>query len=345
MVTIGCLGVMAFRATRACAEDHSAAEESVVVATVGGEPVYFSEVQRLLGKVRHGQEVNPAAVPMLQAQVLSEIVDRRLVLAYAKRTQSGPTAAEIDEALAKLAAKLKVQGGSVEGFLKQRSISQADLRRQIIWNLAWPKYLARYVNDTRLESYFKAHRREFDGTEVSVSHILLRKAEGGRRKAEAQVPNPSPPVPGPSSLAPGPSPLADLLRRAEAIRREITSGKLSFAAAAQKYSAGPSAREGGRLGLIARRGAMVESFSRAAFALQPGQVSEPVVTPFGVHLIRCDEIKPGNKPWTEVREQLEKALARELLDRLARYEERFTPVEFTGKAPYLKPGTRELVLP
>ena len=88
-----------------------------------------------------------------------------------------------------------------------------------------------------------------------------------------------------------------------------------------------------------------ESFSQAAFALEVGQVSRPVTTRFGVHLIRCDQIKPGNKKWTQVRQELEKALARKLLDRLARNQQPYTPVQFTGRAPYFKPGTRELVLP
>jgi len=296
------------------------------VATVDGQPIYLSEVERLLGKVSHGQEVNPAALPVLQAQVLSEIVDRRLVLAYAQRTKSGPTAAEVDAALADLRLKLKAQGSPLERFLQEQSITEADLQRQVTWNLAWEKYLARYVTDARVEAFFKAHRREFDGSEVSVSHILL------RPKADA---------------APGgyPGATVDLLQRAEAIRREITSGKVSFAEAARKYSSGPSAENGGRLGFIARQSAMVEAFSRAAFALEVGQVSQPVTTQFGVHLIRCDAVKPGKRAWTEVREPLEKALARELLDRLARNQQQYTPVEFTGKAPYLKPGTRELVLP
>jgi parvulin-like peptidyl-prolyl isomerase len=245
-----------------------------------------------------------------------------LVLAYAKRRKSGATAAEVDAALAELKSRLQSQGSSLERFLKEQSIGRGDLRRQITWNLTWEKYLAQYVTDARLQSHFKAHRREFDGTQLSVSHILLRPKADDDPKA-----------------------MADLVNRAEAIRREITSGKLSFAEAAGRYSTGPSAKKEGRLGLTARRGAMVESFSRAAFALEVGQVSQPVTTRFGVHLIRCNAIKPGSKKWTEVREQLETALARELLDRLARVQQRYTPVEFTGKAPYFKPGTRELVLP
>jgi parvulin-like peptidyl-prolyl isomerase len=74
-------------------------------------------------------------------------------------------------------------------------------------------------------------------------------------------------------------------------------------------------------------------------------VSEPVATRFGVHLIHCDQIKPGEKKWTEVRKDLEEALAQELIDRLAQLERRSTPVEFTGKGPYFRPGTREVVVP
>lgn len=306
----------------ASAQDRSLAEQQVPVATVGGEPIHASEVDRLLAKASRQQKVNPAVLPILKAQALSEIVDRRLVLAYARQKQSGASPAEVEAALAELKSKLKLRGRSLEDFLRAESITPSDLRRQITWSLTWEKYLAKYVTDTRVESHFKKHRRQFDGTLVSVSHILLR--------------------PEPHDA---PGALACLVKRARAIRREITSGELSFAEAARKYSTAPSAGDGGRLGPIARRGAMVESFSRAAFALQVGQVSEPVTTRFGVHLIRCEEIKPGDKPPTDVRPQVEKALGRELLDRLARYQRQYTPVKFTGKGPYFKPGTRELVLP
>ena len=136
-----------------------------------------------------------------------------------------------------------------------------------------------------------------------------------------------------------------IVNQAAAIREEIVSGKISFAEAARKYSAGPSAKDGGQLGFIPRHGVMDEAFSRAAFELEIGRVSEPVRTPFGVHLLRCDEIKPGEKQLKDVRKEIEEALARELLEKLAQAERGFTAVEYTGKTPYFKPGTRELVMP
>ena len=108
--------------------------------------------------------------------------------------------------------------------------------------------LARYVTEERLAAYFAAHRRDFDGTQLGRQPYLA--AAVGRRSEDHRE---------------------ELLKQAETIRQEIIAGKLSFAEAARKYSAGPSRKDGGRLGLIGRHGPMDESFSRAAFALEPGR--------------------------------------------------------------------------
>ncbi|MBN2475619.1 MAG: peptidylprolyl isomerase [Pirellulales bacterium] len=307
---------------RARGEAEPAADNHAVVATVDNEPITAGEVDRWFQRVTRGQDVNPAAVPLLRAQVLSEIVDRRLVLAYARRMQSGATSTEVESELDSLKSRLAAQQRSLNDLLAERSITEADLRRQITWKLTWKEYLQRYLTEKRLTEFFHAHRREFDGTTMSVSHLLL------RPEADA-----------------GPRAMAALVEKARAIRESIVSGKMSFGEAAREYSAGPSAAAGGLLGPIDRRGSMVESFSRAAFGLEVGQVSEPVRTRFGVHLIHCAEIQPGSKQPAEVRKQLEEALARELLERLARLQQTQTPVSYTGEAPYFRPGTRELVVP
>ncbi|NIP86218.1 MAG: hypothetical protein GTO03_11885, partial [Planctomycetales bacterium] len=99
-----------------------------------------------------------------------------------------------------------------------------------------------------------------------------------------------------------------VVERAQQIRREILDGKITFADAVARYSTGPSRREGGQLGFIGRQGPMDEPFSAAAFALGKKEISPPLVTRFGVHLIQCLEIKPGTKTWTEVVDALRKAV-------------------------------------
>ena len=300
----------------------AAPDAQTVVARVGREAIFAREVTRLVDRAAPGGKVAPDALPTLQAQALAELVNRRLVLAYARRNNESPSDEEVSKEMASLLAKLERQGKSFSDFLLSQSTTEPELRRQIVWNLVWPRYLSRYLTAARLEAYFASHRRELDGSQVSAGHILLRI---GPEKGSRTV--------------------AELVARAAEIRQEIASGEVSFAEAARKHSAGPSAKEDGRLGFIPRHGVMDEAFSRAAFALEVGQVSEPVRTPFGVHLIRCDEIKPGTKKLDDVRGEVEEALGRELLEKLAQLERQHTTVEYTGKLPYFKPGTRELIVP
>jgi len=296
----------------------SAADREAVVATVGNEPIRAGEVERLVAKAMRAKKLDPDSLRFLQAQALDEIVARRLVLAYARRIGQSPTAVEIAAERATLKATLAARRRSLDDFLKTESLREADLDRQLAWNVVWRKYVARYATEERLKSYFAAHRREYDGTQLVVSHILLRPSPAGSKNPE------------------------EPLKQAKKVREEIVAGRLTFADAARKYSAGPSCKDGGRLGLIGRHGPMDESFSRAAFALNTGQVSQPVKTAFGVHLIRCDEIKPGDKKLAEVRKELENALSLELLDKLAKTQRQHTPVEYTGVLPHFKPGTHEL---
>jgi parvulin-like peptidyl-prolyl isomerase len=293
-----------------------------VAATVGGDPIYRSEVDRLAAKVTLGKPVYPAALPTFRAQILAEIIDRRLVLAYARRTNSGADPAQIDAALQKLTRQLAAKKCTLQEYLDEQSLGPADLRRQLAWNQVWEQYLGRYLTDDRREAFFTAHHRDFDGTRISVSHILLRPAKGGSRAA--------PQTPG---------------AEAARLREEIAAGRISFAAAARRHSAGPSAADDGRLGWIGRHAPMDEAFSRAAFALEEGQLSSPVKTPFGVSLIHCDAVQPGTRRVTDVRQELDDALARELLEKIAALELGFTPVEFSGKLPHFRPGTHELVIP
>ena len=78
------------------------------------------------------------------------------------------------------------------------------------------------------------------------------------------------------------------LQRAEAVRQEILDGA-EFAAVAERESADPGSRDlGGDLGQVTR-GQMTEIFDEAVFSLPVGELSEPIQTPFGYHLILVEE--------------------------------------------------------
>ena len=81
--------------------------------------------------------------------------------------------------------------------------------------------------------------------------------------------------------------LVDALEQMQEIKTEIDNG-MSFEEAAQKYSKCPSAAQGGSLGSFTR-GRMVPEFEEAAFKLEVNEISEPIKTQFGYHLIQLDE--------------------------------------------------------
>jgi peptidyl-prolyl cis-trans isomerase C len=81
-------------------------------------------------------------------------------------------------------------------------------------------------------------------------------------------------------------------------------GGADFTELAKKSSDGPSAQTGGDLGYFSR-GQMVKPFEDVAFALKPGQISDPVQTEFGWHVIKVEEKRNRPLPsFDEVKDQL-----------------------------------------
>ncbi len=77
--------------------------------------------------------------------------------------------------------------------------------------------------------------------------------------------------------------------QAKELYESIKSGKEEFAQAAMEHSSCPSKSRGGDLGFFGR-GRMVKPFEDAAFSLKKGELSEPVQTQFGWHLILVTDI-------------------------------------------------------
>ena len=79
-------------------------------------------------------------------------------------------------------------------------------------------------------------------------------------------------------------------QRTAALREEILGGVPFDTVARRESSDSVSAAQGGLLGTVAR-GAFVPEFERVAFALRPGEISQPTLSPFGYHLIKVDATK------------------------------------------------------
>lgn len=317
--------VCVFASKVRAAEDPDA-NDSPVAATVGGQPIHVAEVEQMIRsltkKLSMPNPLSKEAYAQLAAEALDQLIRQRLVQKLLQRNGEWADGATVDAEIEKQKQRLAAQGRDLSEVLKQEGISQSGLRRDLAWQLAWKQYLAEHLSDAHLGDYFKKHRPQYDGSQIRASHILLRPA----REGDSQE-------------------LAALVRRANGIRKEVTDGKLSFAAAAKKYSEGPSGKDGGDLGFFPRHGLMVEPFSRAVFQLDDKEISLPVLTSFGVHLIQRTGIKPGDKQWTDVRDQLVPAASAQLFQDLAAAERKTTKIEYTGRSPFRQPGTRKIFIP
>lgn len=111
------------------------------------------------------------------------------------------------------------------------------------------------VTDEEVEKFYKDNEEEFgESNMVKASHILV-----------------------------------EDLEEAKKIKSKLDDGA-DFADLAQEYSSCPSKDKGGDLGFFGK-GAMVKEFEDAAFAMEVGEISEPVKTQFGYHIIKVTDKK------------------------------------------------------
>ncbi len=152
------------------------------------------------------------------------------------------------------------------------------------------------ISKEQVTAYYDQHPEEFDIPEqVEAGHILIQVDDTADELA-----------------------VETARKEALAVYERAVKGA-DFAELARETSQGPSREDGGYLGKFDRN-SMVQPFADAAFALQPGEISEPVRTRFGWHVIQVmNRFEAQTKPLDQVAEDIETRLKQEEMQQLAYY--------------------------
>jgi foldase protein PrsA len=192
--------------------------------------------------------------------VLQQMVDKVLIDQYAAANHVDATDADINAAMTKIEANFPA--GQFEMVLKQQGLSMQDahdiVREQVLLKNAVDKNIK--VDQAQIDAYLKTNKISMNSpSQVRVRHILV-KTRGEAVNVETQLKNGA-----------------------------------NFATLATKYSVDPSTKDkGGELPIFGP-GQMVATFQAAAFKLKVGQISAPVQSPFGWHVIQMEQIIPNSK--------------------------------------------------
>jgi peptidyl-prolyl cis-trans isomerase D len=151
-----------------------------------------------------------------------------------------------------------------------------------------------HVEPAELRKYYDEHQRQFGVPESrQAAHILITadKSATAEAKTKARV-------------------------LAEQVAAEARKNPTAFAELARKYSQDPgSAAKGGDLGSFSR-GSMVKAFDDAVFSMKVGEISGPVESEYGFHVIRVTGVTPAQmKSFDQARPEIEKELKKQLAGR------------------------------
>jgi peptidyl-prolyl cis-trans isomerase SurA len=249
-----------------------------IAAVVNDEVVLQSDVEEqvYLFVMRNQLRPDSAMVDSLRRQVLDEMINEKLVVAEAKRQALVPSDVEVNREVEKAIQDARDRLGP-DGFREQlakenlteeqlRTKYRDEARRQQLAQRVVQKALPRKpVTQVEAEAYFKADPGKFP------------LAPGQARLSVIQIPI-------------TPDSVADAAARVKAldIRKRILGGEKFAKVAAEVSDDTGSAKAGGDLGFFPK-GTMEPSLEQVAFGLKLDEVSEPVHSPFGWHLMQVLE--------------------------------------------------------
>ncbi len=295
-----------------------------IAAIVNGQAITELAVYRGL------MRVPPVKREEARKEILNFLIENAIVDQYLLQLKLQVDPKEIEEHMGKVKLEAKNTKQDYKEMLKKLHIEEDELRSEITGALRWDKFVLQQGSDKVLLDMFSKNVEMFNGAEVKARHILVAVVDGKNDVAYAKIVGIKKKIDYVVSQE-----FAKVPPTADAITREkarVAAMDKAFAEQAMAESTCPSKKSGGDLGYFPRVGAMVEPFARAAFALKPFQISDPVSTEFGWHLILPIDSKPGKEVKFEaVKPFVQEVYGEKLRDAvLAAYRPKST-IEIVGK--------------
>ncbi len=265
------------------------------VLKVNDDLVYAAEISMVMQNIagQMGGRDKVSDQQELVQMATQRVVEQKLLSQEASRNgiqPNEPRVAQMIQAIEQQAggrealdASLAQMGSNHEQVMEM--IREMDLVRSLIEQKISPSI---QVSDEEVASFYADHPEMFaNDAQVHARHIITAATED----ADAAT-------------------VAAAAAKAKKARERALAGE-DFAELAREMSEGPSAPTGGDLGFVTRE-QMVQAFADAAFALEPGQISEVVRSNFGFHVIKVEEKRPaGTLPLDEVSDDLQAMLVQQ----------------------------------
>jgi peptidyl-prolyl cis-trans isomerase SurA len=254
--------------------------EDRIVAIVNSDLIMWSEMKRELSPEQERIEKQYRGEDLLrklkaaESMALTTMIERRLQIQEAKARGIDVSDQEVKQAI----KQLSQQGEKLDD---KDPASLKSVREQLILLKVVDREVRSgvMVADPEMRRYYQEHRDRFAlPEEYTLSQILIK----------------------PRS----PDDLADAKDKAREVMALLKQGE-SFEDLALRFSDGPNASRGGKLGLV-RQGELLPAIERGVASLVPGGISEPAQSPEGLHIVRVDDKKPKVfRPYEEVKQEIQ----------------------------------------
>jgi peptidyl-prolyl cis-trans isomerase C len=269
---------------------------STVAATFNGVTITIADIDKELQRPELAAFVSQAqpssdTITRLRAGALNSMISRELLVKAAKDSVNLST-----ESITKdVATFIDSQGGKEKLMpaLSAHGVTWEKFTQEITDGVRLKHFVEKEVSpglkvtDQDARVAFDAQPESFATPEtVRARHILMRVPPNASPKATKAA-----------------------LEKATEARNKALASDADFAKIVEEYSADDTSKKsGGDLGFF-RKGMMVPEFEQAAFALKPGEISQPVKTQFGFHVIKLEERRPAEPPdFEKAKESIKKGL-------------------------------------